>query len=42
MSRLVIDASITLSWLLPDEVNAASLAVRNDLAKAEGVWVAAH
>ena len=42
MSGLVIDASIALSWLLPDEVTAASLAVRNDLAKAEGVWVAAH
>lgn len=43
MSLLVIDASITLSWLLPDEASAASMAVRNhDLASAEAVWVPAH
>jgi predicted nucleic acid-binding protein len=42
MSRLVIDASITLSWLLPDEISAASLLVRDDLLKAEGAWVPAH
>lgn len=42
MSRVVIDASIALSWLLPDEGSDASLAVRNDLLKAEGVWVPAH
>lgn len=38
MSRLVVDASITLSWLLPDEGSALSLAVRNELLKAESVW----
>ncbi len=42
MSRLVIDASITLSWLLPDEASAGSGAVRNELLGAEAVWVAAH
>ena len=42
MSRVVVDASMTLSWLLPDEMNDSSLAVRNDLLKAESVWVAAH
>jgi len=42
MSRLVIDASMTLSWLLPDEGAALALAVRDELLKAEGVWVPAH
>jgi predicted nucleic acid-binding protein len=42
MSRLVIDASITMSWLLPDEGSAFSLGVRDDLARAERVWVPAH
>ena len=42
MSRLVIDASMTLGWLLPDEASDTSLAVRSELLKAESVWVAAH
>ena len=42
MSRLVIDASMALSWLLADESNDASLAVRSELLRAESVWVAAH
>ena len=42
MSRLVVDASMTLSWLLPDEQSALSLAVRDELLKAESVWVPAH
>jgi predicted nucleic acid-binding protein len=42
VSRLVIDASIALSWLLPDERSARSLAVRADLLEAEVVWVPAH
>jgi predicted nucleic acid-binding protein len=42
MSRLVVDASMTLSWLLPDEHNALSLVVRDELLKAESVWVPAH
>jgi predicted nucleic acid-binding protein len=42
MSHLVLDASIALSWLLPDEANVAAVAVQAELAKAEGVWVAAH
>ena len=42
MSRVVVDASMTLSWLLPDEINDSSLLVRNDLLKSESVWVAAH
>ncbi len=42
MSRLVIDASVALSWLLPDEANDASLAVRSKLLTAEAIWVAAH
>src|ERR1041384_8359371 len=42
MSRLVVDASMTLSWLLPDEQSALSLAVRDELLKAESVWVPPH
>jgi predicted nucleic acid-binding protein len=42
MRRLVIDASLTLSWLLPDEASKVSLVVRDELLKAEGVWVPAH
>lgn len=42
MSRLVLDASMALSWLLPDEASASTLAVQAELLKAEGVWVAAH
>jgi len=42
MSRLVIDASVTLSWLLPDEGGASALAVRDELLKAESVWAPAH
>src|SRR5688572_19071214 len=42
MSRLVIDASMTLSWLLSDEASDTSLAVRSELLAAESVWVAAH
>jgi predicted nucleic acid-binding protein len=42
VSRLVIDASIALSWLLPDELTADSLSVRDELPAAENLWVAAH
>jgi predicted nucleic acid-binding protein len=42
MSRLVLDASMTLSWLLPDEATAASLAVRDELIKAESVLAPGH
>ena len=42
MSHLVLDASMALSWLLPDESSGATLAVQAELARAEGVWVAAH
>ncbi len=42
MSAWVIDASIALSWLLPDEVSDLALAVRDDLPRAEAVWVPAH
>jgi predicted nucleic acid-binding protein len=43
MSALVIDASITLSWLLPDEASGLAIAVRNDdLLKAEVTWVPTH
>jgi predicted nucleic acid-binding protein len=42
MSRVVIDASMTLSWLLPDESSAVSLTVRDDVFQAESVWVPAH
>lgn len=42
MSHLVLDASIVLSWLLPDEASEASIAVQAELPRAEGVWVAAH
>jgi len=42
MSILVIDASITLSWLLPDEAGAASAAVHEELLSADQVWVPSH
>jgi predicted nucleic acid-binding protein len=42
MSRLVIDASIVLSWLLPDEAAESSVEVQAEIPKAESVWVAAH
>jgi predicted nucleic acid-binding protein len=42
MSGLVLDASMVLSWLLPDEASEASVNVQAELAKAEDVWVAAH
>jgi len=42
MNALVIDASITLSWLLLDEGTDSSLAVRAELARAESVFVPAH
>lgn len=42
MSHLVLDASMALSWLLPDEASEASVAVQSELVKAEGIWVAAH
>ena len=42
MSRLVLDASMALSWLLPDEASTSTTAVQAQLLKAEGVWVAAH
>jgi predicted nucleic acid-binding protein len=42
MSRLVIDASITLSWLLPDEADDDTLGVRGEILTAESVWVPAH
>ena len=42
MSRIVIDASITLSWLLADEANATSVAVTTALVNAEEVAVPAH
>ena len=42
MSRLVLDASMALSWLLPDEASGSTAAVQAQILKAEGVWVAAH
>src|SRR2546423_9377081 len=42
MNHFVIDASVTLSWVLADEANADSTAVQNALLKAESVWVPAH
>jgi predicted nucleic acid-binding protein len=42
MSRLVIDASVALSWILADEATNAALKVRSELPKAETVWVAGH
>ena len=42
MSRLVLDACMALSWILPDEVNDDALAVREQFLKSESVWVAAH
>ena len=35
MSRLVIDASIVLSWLLPDETAESSVEVQAEIPKAE-------
>jgi predicted nucleic acid-binding protein len=42
MSAFVIDASITLSWLLADEANADSAEVERALRKADAVWAPAH
>ena len=42
MSRLVLDASMALSWLLPDESRDVSLVVRAELPKAETLWVPGH
>jgi predicted nucleic acid-binding protein len=42
VSHLVIDASIALGWLLPDETSNATFDVRDELLRAESVWVAAH
>ena len=42
MNSFVIDASITLSWLLADEANTDSAAVQSALLKAGSVWVPAH
>jgi predicted nucleic acid-binding protein len=42
VSQLVLDASMTLSWLLPDEAAGDSAAVHAAVANAERVWVAAH
>lgn len=42
MSRLVIDASMALSWLLPDELSALALSVREELLKSQTAWVPAH
>ena len=42
MTPLVLDASMALSWLLPDEGSQASIGVQSELAKSASVWVAAH
>ena len=42
MSRLVVDASLALSWLLPDEASASTLGARDDLVAVESVWAPAH
>jgi predicted nucleic acid-binding protein len=42
MRHVVLDASIALSWLLPDEASGVTLAVQEELLQAEGIWVAAH
>jgi predicted nucleic acid-binding protein len=42
MSSLVIDASMTLSWLLPDEASSRSLSVQQEILNAESVWVPGH
>jgi predicted nucleic acid-binding protein len=39
---LVIDASITLSWLLPDEHTGQTLAVRGRMLALNTVWVPLH
>ncbi len=42
MSALVIDASITLSWLFPDEASDLAIAVQDHLPRVEAVWVPTH
>ncbi len=42
MNLLVLDASMALSWLLPDEAGESSIAVQSKVAEAESVWVAGH
>ncbi len=42
MRDVVLDASMALSWLLPDEASDMSVKAQAELANAETVWVAAH
>ena len=42
MRQLVLDASVALSWLLPDEQSDSTAAVQAELLKAGALWVAAH
>lgn len=38
----MLDASIVLSWLLPDETSGDSIAIQAEFPKSDGVWVTAH
>lgn len=42
MTQLVMDASLALSWVLPDEGDDQSLGIRGAMLEAENVWVAVH
>jgi len=42
MSQIVLDASMALSWLLPDEAAPSTRTVQGELQKAGRVWVASH
>lgn len=42
MNEIVLDASMTLSWLLPDETAPSTRTVQGDVRKANRVWVAGH
>lgn len=42
MRALILDASIALSWRLPDAATESTVAVQAELPEAEGVWVPSH
>jgi predicted nucleic acid-binding protein len=42
MASFVVDPSVALAWLLPDETNARANAVRGQIEEGAKAWIAAH
>ncbi len=42
MAELVIDPSVALAWLLPDETTASANAVRKEIEEGAQAWIPAH